>query len=505
MKKLLSVIWLVLFLGFADQAKAQSIDSLLYDLSHVNDNTERQQILTELAILYQGKNAYNKAISYYQEALQIGSINNKSYDRIFLLRNMAYCYEEQGAYDKALQLYEEVDKNSTEINDGRIRLWRKIAEICELSGQIDKSIVRHQSILDYYNNQSNYAGIAREHNELGYLYHQKGQQALSLTHFKECEKILKRSDIKLADEDRTSIYLNLGVIYTQLAEYSKAEASLIQAYNIRKKKPDGMATAEACNYLAAYYLVLGNTDMAKKYSDEALRLLGKPSSDPERNQLLLSSYKVKCEVLLQTEDYEQYKAYLQQYNQLRDQITAQELKQKKILLENQFEQERKEYQIRLQLSEKERALERSQLEKEKKDQELLIKQQELSELRQEKELAEFRLNNQQLQEEKLNQMLQISRQRALSESQGQRIALLEKNKQLQDLRLDKQNRDIKLLGLEKKNKEIELTAEQTRRQKNYILIILLVVLMLFSLVAWFVNRKSAKELYLKNAKLETNN
>lgn len=506
MKQLLPIAILCAF-GFCagiPTLSAQSMDSLILLSSKLPEGPEKCQAQIELASLYQSRGAYQKAISLYEAALNMGLSKGYPVSYPYLYRNLSYCFEAQedfsGSIEHQMNLLRYYEYHHQ--MEGTLQCWQRLANLHLWLEQFDEAIQYHQLLLKYYSLKENYREVATINNDLGLIYHRKKEYAQSLEYFKRCEIVLTEHESLLSKKDQSNILLNLGVAYTQTGEMKRAGEILRQAVSLKNEDDDTLGLAKARLYLGAYFFVNNENDEARNQIAESFKVINKISKGPEKEQLLLECYQLLAEIELQEGNIEQYKTLNKRYNEIRERLLSEEQKQRQLLLENQLELETREYQMNVKILEKEKELNASQLDQEKKARALLELEKNYRNLEQAQAMQSIQLENQRLEKQRFEQILMITRQKATSDEQQQRIRLLEKDNQLNALNLQQEQDKVKILELNSRNQNVELQNERTRRNLNIAISIFLGLIGVFMVIFFLQNRKQNKFLALKNDRLQ---
>jgi tetratricopeptide (TPR) repeat protein len=184
-----------LLLKIGQPKKAQQVYEIL--LEQTSEKSEQALIYHKLgkAKYYQGE--YSKALSYYEEALEIRqqSLPPNHPDLAKSYNNIGVVYDEMGEYSKALSSYE------------------KALEI------------RQQSL------PPNHPDLAMSYNNIGLVYYNMGEYSKALSYYEKDLEISKQS-LPPNHPDLASSYNNIGLVYENMGDYSKARSFYERAVNI---------------------------------------------------------------------------------------------------------------------------------------------------------------------------------------------------------------------------------------------------------------------------------
>jgi signal transduction histidine kinase len=439
-------------------ASAQSLDSLLSAYKRTTDPDAQYALLVKLGWMYQTKEAYHKAIGYYQDALKLKRPFTLPETRLIILKNLSFCYEELGDYANEVIVYDDI----LSIHNQNNNTTEKVKALQTLSGlmiklkEFNAAVSYNERIIDIADSVNNYLWKAIAFNNLGFIHKALNDDNTSSAYFNKSYQIVKEQNIQLGDDARATILINLGVVNASLGKLPEAQQFLQEALGIRKKQNDTIKIAQALNYLGTYDYISSDIKRAEQHVQLAISLVKNTPTTEASQTVLAGSYQLLSEIMLRKNKFEEFKQYDQYCDNLQQQLIEKERRRNKLLMDHELDIERKENQIRALLSEKERqnfVLRESELEREKNENELLLKQNELIVLKQQNELQNVKFRNQALEKEKISQTLELVRQRADAVEQQQQLHLLQKDKELQKLMLGKHENEIQLLEKDKQRSE----------------------------------------------------
>lgn len=478
---------------------AQSINRLLSELNTAQSEHEKVEILLKLAFEYQYNFSFNKAIEYFNKAKGSTDIEKDVELKIKTIKNTAYCHEQLGQYNSALENY-------TELQDTYMRLGRDddadqvselILSIYISQKNFEAAITECKKLGNNYIRKNNYSALATTYNNMAYIYKKLKNDSVAVIYIRKCHEIVKDYKNQIDTAHRIKMLINLGVIYTESGELEKAIVYLNDAYKLSVQSNDPLEQANTLNFIATYDFKLKKFKDSEKKVKAALELLSKSPESLRTKNITLSSYKILIELLYAQEKYADFKNFNDQYNRLKDDIISIEKEHNRLLLEQQLQVEKKESQIKAFIAEKEKQemqLANSRLETEKKEKELQIKQQELTLLRQQQDIQSIQLRNQRLEKEKILNLLQLEQQKAKANEDLKQIEFLQKEKQIEQLKLRDKMKDYRLLSLQKQANDEKLA--DTQRYTAVINVIIALMAVILGLVAfgYWINAKKNKQL-----------
>ena len=187
-------------------------------------------IYHNLGHAYHNNVQYDKAIEYYNKAL-----NCATYNFIGITYNgLGAIYHDQGKYDEAIEFYRQSLSVFYEDTD-KAMCYNNLALTYKNKGEVDKAVEYYKKSLDTLNEVSkhspNHSIIATIYNNLGGIQRSNEQYDLAIKYYDQSLKI----KLKIYINNHPSIaitYNNLGETYDNKTEYDKAIECYQQALTI---------------------------------------------------------------------------------------------------------------------------------------------------------------------------------------------------------------------------------------------------------------------------------
>lgn len=127
----------------------ESLAAALESVGPDGDRVDRAAVLTALGLIAHGKDAYEEAVSHYEEALALGEAAGDDARILTALMNLGVVYQEQGAYGAARDTYEEAMAMAEALGQtGRViqlcgnlgNLWRYLGELGQAEGVLERGL-----------------------------------------------------------------------------------------------------------------------------------------------------------------------------------------------------------------------------------------------------------------------------------------------------------------------------------------------------------------------------
>lgn len=486
---------------------AQTTEQLITQLNKSNSHSEKIDLTTKIAFKYQNQQIYNKAIDYYRSLISLNKEQTHAeIDEIYILKNIAFCYEQTNNLEKQIDIFNEIlaiHQHSKKLDESISTL--KTLSILHIQNKDFKQALNTNIKLLEILPKSNIIDLTQTYNNLGFAYKKIGDEANANKSFDLCYDLFNKNLNDISTNNKIVILLNLGVIHAQSGYKEKAINFFDDALNVAERSKIKLEIAKIYNYKAAFEITYNDNKIAAtKYLKKAVVLLEKKENDLNEETQLTYTYKLLSEIYHDESNWLEYVKYNKLYIAAKDISLQKEKKINQLYLEKQLNIEKKENQLKLLLSEKEKnesELKSSKLEREAKEKELILKEQELALLKQQQTLQGHILKNELLEKERVEQLLIITGEKHKTKQQEQEISFLQKNKQLQKQLLLQRRKEIHLLEFQNKINNEKLVEEKQMRLYFGLMILFLGILVLSSFVFFFSNRTKNRALAQQNINL----
>ncbi len=216
--------------GKLDNAEESAKESLKI-ASELKDRQKKINAVVFLGRIKYYKSEYNKALMFYQKALEQAERHGNSDIKSKLLLNIGNVFSEKGDFESALDNYK-----------------RGMA-----------AALKNNDMLSVSNIKFNMA----------YLYFEKEEYKKSLLYFNECMAYFRK--IRL-HTDLAKVYLNLGLLYMKLLDYKRAKKYYNLSLRVNRKIGNPLEESRALTNIAGMLTDLKEYSEAEVYYKEALEL-----------------------------------------------------------------------------------------------------------------------------------------------------------------------------------------------------------------------------------------
>ncbi len=363
-------------------------DSLLTELGKASEDSSKIKILSKLFWAYQRAKP-DTALILAIQSLKLAQTNNYNSDIAESTRNIGIINKAKGNYQAALRLFGESKHNFAELCDtGGIyacltdmgdvyykqnnfplavdhyykamelillfedkeslgRIYHKLGGIYYKQKQYDKALEYHQKSLEINLEAGFKLGLSVNYNNIGNAYLEMKQYS------KATDNYLKALEIKKELNDKKGIAStlnNIGLIFIRKKDFQKAityHNRALEGYKELNNKP-GIALC-MCN-LGNDYLEVNNFRLAIEFAQKSLKL----SEETNSLQLQKKNYWTLSEAYAGQNQFEKSRAHLKLYLLFNDSLMSIETVREIAEMESKYEMEKKEKEITLLNSEKEK-------------------------------------------------------------------------------------------------------------------------------------------------------
>ncbi|MDX5427598.1 MAG: tetratricopeptide repeat protein [Bacteroidota bacterium] len=452
----------------------------LIDLLERKENPEYlHQIYMDLGALFYRENLFSNAQEYYRLAYQQVREGKVKKDPVPLLMILGEITRKREDNDQSIRYLRQADSliQGGFSNADPLPVLREKVETFYSSGDLEESLDINERILVILEERKDRRALAQQYNNLGVNYQQLGRIDDAAESFQKALQTHRQYRVFNSKEELT-LLVNLGIIYFNRQDLKAATRYLDEAENLARKSHEMETLGEILDLKALLFLSANEPAKARKLNQQTLEISRKENIPVLRQNAYYTSSLISESLLNYEKALEDYKKHLD----IKDSLELEERLRQERLLQNQYQVERAEKEIRLLIASneiKETRIKQLQLENENKD--ILLENQQL-EARE--KLQSLRLKQQELENEKRERELRFIKAR----EENQRLLLQQKE-------LEEQNRirEVELLKQTTRNQELELEQAETERRGLYVtagLSILIALIVIIGLV--FLTRTNRK-------------
>ncbi|CAF1311807.1 unnamed protein product [Adineta steineri] len=257
--------------------KAEELYNVL--LEQASNEDEKALYYNQLGSVKDAQGDYEKAIWYYEKALEIRQEtlppNHPDFAQSY--NNIGMVYGEMGEYPKALSFYEkslEIQQKTLPSNHSDLATsYNNIGLVYKNLGEYSKALSYYETAFEIWQRtlSSNHPSLAASYNNIAMVYSTLGEYSKALSLYEKVIEIRQKT-FPSNHPDLGTSYNNIGSVYDRMGEYSKALSSHEKALEIREKTlpsnhPD---LAISYNNIGFVYQDMKDYSKALSYLERAL-------------------------------------------------------------------------------------------------------------------------------------------------------------------------------------------------------------------------------------------
>ncbi len=274
-----------------DLIKGQSVDSLLYliDNDLLKDDTDKYDLLCQ--VIYDINDTEIK-IRYCDQAIELAQKLDILPALPYLKKGEAYLVS--GNYAMALECfmqaanYYEKNGNSAELGNA----YMLMAETYNLQGNRENEKIYLQNSIEIFEVEKDSFSLGYALHNLGYANYSKGQYDTALVVYTETLDLFKKLDHPYASHSYFVCLGNLGLVYSGLSDFDKAEEYLLTAIDTLASLGGERAIPE---FMIGYANILqqkGEMKQAIAYASRAFKNTDNPNYERSASRLLARLYEI---------------------------------------------------------------------------------------------------------------------------------------------------------------------------------------------------------------------
>lgn len=227
----------------------------------------------------QAQNRYLEAARMYEKSAEVeaASPNPRVGNFIQQFVQAGDCYKSAMQYDKAISLFNQAVELYRKFNNHSVvpLLLDLVSECYQKKGQLDKAIEYYQQSMEIHSKLNQKADVAISLNNIGKVYYSRGDYDKAIEYY----NIALAIEIRFGREAEEAMTLNnIGQVYYSRGEYDKALTYYRQAHDKnfiakdQKKHEKEIFSAILYNNIGKIFTALGAYDVAIGYSNSALNI-----------------------------------------------------------------------------------------------------------------------------------------------------------------------------------------------------------------------------------------
>lgn len=329
----------ILFLFIQYPVVNPTIDSLQQRLENAT-GAEEVVLLNELYKQYLN-NDPTKALEYTRKALALAEEIADPSGIASSYNNIGVIYKNKGDLDDALEYYFRALKiqEENQFIDAVAYTYSNIGTIYSLKGEYSKALENFTKANDQFISIGHTLRAIGTTNNIGNVYEAQGQYDEALKYY------LKSLELYEELEDNSQAFVpfnNIGNIYFSKGDYDAAMAYYESSLDLERLNNDLNGQANALHNIGTIYKVQGSYQTALDRFNEAVGLV----QETDNKRLLAIIYQSIAETYFSMGDTFMAYSFLRLNNLAKDSLYNQESSRRIAELENAYELEKKENEIR---------------------------------------------------------------------------------------------------------------------------------------------------------------
>ena len=210
-----------------------------------------------------------KALSYFDQALQLKKQGGDRSGEATTLNNIGLVYSALGDKPKALSYFDQALQLKKQVGDrsGEASTLNNIGLVYSALGDKPKALSYYEQALLLKKQVGDHLGEATTLSNIGDVYAALGDKPRALSYYEQA-LLLKKQGGDRSDEATT--LNNIGIVYSALGDKPKALSYYEQALQLKKQGGDRSGEATTLNNIGRVYDALGDKPKALSYYEQAL-------------------------------------------------------------------------------------------------------------------------------------------------------------------------------------------------------------------------------------------
>lgn len=256
------------YAGMVDSALWYFEKSLVC-FKQVDNNLEQANLVNNLGLLISDKGDYNKALDYYQQAKMLYESVNDSAGVSGAIGNMGGIYLNVGSYEKALDYFMQANDLARKCNDEFTVMssTNNIGMVYHYWGKFEEAIKYYHKSLDYSEAQGDKRTAAKINMNIGIIYYDWGKYSKAIDYYKKSEHIQQElNDVNSLINTNN----NIAIVYENMDSLNKALDYYNKALNISTETGNKKAIATANLNLGVFYTKIKQYHKGIQFYNKAL-------------------------------------------------------------------------------------------------------------------------------------------------------------------------------------------------------------------------------------------
>ncbi len=316
----------------------------------LGDTNNISSALNNIAIVYDYMGNYQKSLDFQFKSLNYAIMLKDSESIASSYLNIGIVYYYLGIFDKALDYtfkgLKIQEKSGTP--ERLVNFLNNIGMIYENQNKNSKALEYYFQTVGIYKSQNNILNLADAYNNIGVSYLHLNKYDTAFSYFEKSKKLKEEVGNTVGIAQALS---NMGLVYKAQKKYNLALDCYKNALKIQSAVGDKNGVLNNLVCFGELYLQINDFKNALLYFKKSEKL----GKEIGANDLILSTYFGLSKVYYNSSDYKKAYEYNELYKILEDSLNSNEIKQKMIRLESDYEYEKRQEKIEFENTKRELA------------------------------------------------------------------------------------------------------------------------------------------------------
>lgn len=296
--------------------------------------------LANLGSAYYHLSNYKKALEFHSNSLEIYQQLTDKAGMLIVNNSIGLDHEKLGNYDKALNFFLISLKLSAEIDDhnGISIGLNNLGNLYYSLNNYDKALEYYQQVLEIEKDSGNNKTISIALNNIGTIFTNLENYSESLEYYNQSLEIeQKLGNIK----GISSVLNNLGIVHEKLHEYDKALTYFQKSLDLILETGNQYGIADTFINIGKLQILMNNMSDAYANINQGLKF----ATDIGAKHLIMNGYLSLSDFYKANKNSDESLRYFRLHSKIKDEIFSEEMTQKIINIQTQFEMEEREHDI----------------------------------------------------------------------------------------------------------------------------------------------------------------
>lgn len=244
-------------------------DSLTNALASSREQ-EKPEIIIKLSYHYLKKDS-EKARQLAEEARKISRRHKQHQNTSEAYKLLGIVWQNQAAYDSAFSMYEKGLHFAQLAGDHAAEAWMYgyLGYVTEAAEDFEQALAYYRKSLEISLQNNNIKGIANAYNHIGIIYQNIRNYDSSVIYYQKALPLFEKAN---SDKGKAETYNNMGVVEFYQGDYEAAIKHFLQALEIKQKLGDKRSVGIYLGNIAGIYQMMSNYPKAIEYYNKALKI-----------------------------------------------------------------------------------------------------------------------------------------------------------------------------------------------------------------------------------------